>query len=89
MLQKVMSWLRSLLNPRTPLSSEEHEKFFEVRVKALEAKAEWMEREAKLRERAAAASARIKAVTPQGRWLRWVVLGAGLFVLFLIIKSCV
>ena len=89
MWQEVMKWLRGLLSPRTPLSPEGHEKLLEARVTALEAKAVRMEREAKLRERAMDANARIKAVTPQGRWLRWVVLGVGVLILFLIIKSCV
>ena len=88
MWQEVMNRLRGLLSPQATQSSEGYEKLLEVKVKALEAKAERMEREAKLRERAVDASARIKAVTPPGRWLRWVVLGAGVLVLLLIIKSC-
>ena len=89
MWQEVVDWFWSFGTPKAPQSPEEREKFLEAKVKALEAKAVWMEREAKLRERAVDAGARIKAVTPRVNYARWVVLGAGLFILFLIIKSCV
>ena len=78
----------SSVRNKAPQSPEEREKFLEERVKALEAKAVRMEREAELRRRAVDANARIKAVTPPGRWLRWVVLGVGILILFLIVKSC-
>lgn len=89
MLQEIVGWLRSLMWLKASQSPEEREKFLEARVKALEAKAVRLEREATLRGKIADANARIKAVTPQGRWLRWVVLGVGIFVLCLIIfGSC-
>jgi len=89
MWQEVVDWLMGSVHTRAPQSPEEREKLLEARMKALEAKAVHMEREAELRRKMADASARIKAVTPQGRWLRWVVLGAGVLVFLLIIKSCV
>ena len=88
MWQGIVDWLMSSVWNKAPQGPEEREKFLEERVKALEAKAVRMEREAELRRRAADASVRIKAVTPPGRWLRLVVLGAGILVLFLIVKSC-
>ena len=88
MWQEIVDWLMGSVQTTTPRSPEELEKLLEARVKALEERAAHKEREAELRRKLADANARIKAVTPQGRWLRWVGLGVGVFILFLIIKSC-
>ena len=88
MWQEIVDWLMDPVRTKAPQSPEGREKLLEAKVKALEARAEQMECEAKLRERAMNASARIKAVTPRGRWLRWVVLGVGVIVLFFLVKSC-
>jgi len=88
MLQKIVDWLMSSMQPKVSQNLEEREEALKDKVKVLESKASYLEREAELRKKMVEANARIKAVTPQGRWLRWVVLGVGVLILFLMVKSC-
>ena len=84
-------WQRfvDLMTPQPRYSSPEAlVKALEARATFLEERADIAEKEAKLRERIAKARERIGVVTPRPNYLRWVVWGVGVVILFLLVKSC-
>ena len=85
-------WQRlvDLMTPQYP-KPEERAKVLETRAKLLEERATAAEKEAELQKRILAARKRVadaKVNMPRPNYLRWVVLGVGVLILFLLIKSC-